>query len=318
MKPDRLQKETIDAVVPIGQMVIDETYQRHVNDAFVRKLAAKWHPDSAGSIILNLRDDGQYAVLDGQHRVRAAALAGQIELPAHCFIGKSREEEARLFVELNTKINVQSMDRFRANLKAGNIPEKNIRRALQEVGLDIQLAGRSPNRVRCTTALLSIYNDDGLPMLKTIAGVLTSAFSSYSDDAKWAAYSAEAWGGMSAFLRRYPGVDVQRLILRLSMTGPSALLGMANQLKRRGSNTAMGWGMAVTKVYNHQLRGAGRLDETLWEKKVFGAGSLQRVKDTGRRNLQQIPKGKQLEGSKKGGRVASAKNQRANGTYIKK
>lgn len=260
-------KETIAARIPIGEMVIDPTYQGHVNQALVDRIAKAWNESAAGAIILNLRDSGEYAVLDGQHRVRAAALAGAGELPALVFIGKSLEEEASLFVQLNTKHNVRPMDRFRANLKAGGVAEKNVRRALQELGLDVALSGPGDDKLQCAGALLKVYSTYGLTQFKVIAGILQAAFSAYPDRAR--GYRADAWLGLAQFLTRFPQADTSRVIDLLKSKGPTVMAGLALSKREDGEDAGSTWGKALHGIYNqgYNKNARGRLDD--WKYRAY-------------------------------------------------
>lgn len=241
-------KDTVAARVPLSEMVVDE-YQGHVNQALVDKIAERWDDSAAGAIILNFREDYTYAVLDGQHRVLAAKKRGEpTELNALVFVGKSKEEEARLFVMLNTKHNVRTMDRFRANLVAGCTAEKNIVRSLREVGLDVALSGPKIDHLQCPGYLTKIYNDFGPTAFKTAVGIITSAFSKHEDRMK--AYSGPAIYGLAQVLFRFPEINIQRLINKLAERAPTTLTGMAALRRDPKQEEWVGWAKVMVGLYN--------------------------------------------------------------------
>jgi len=240
--------KTIAARVPVGEMLIDK-YQGGVNQNIVDKIAAKWDDSAAGCVILNLRKNGEYAVLDGQHRVLAAQKIGVAELSALVFIDKTYEEEARLFVQLNTKHNVSTFDRFKANLIGGNTREKTISHTVKELGLLISHDNsHNPKAIRSVNSLYKLYDNFGLSHLKLVLGTLQAAFEGYDDNA---AYSAEAIGGMSQFFHRYPEAVTKILIEKLKKYSPTTICGMSLQRRDRGQSSWVGWGRAITGIYNY-------------------------------------------------------------------
>lgn len=278
-------KETVPGKISLSEMIID-SYQGHVNNSLVEKMAAKWDESAAGAVILNMREDNTYAVLDGQHRVLAAKKVGVTELNALVFIGKSREEEAKLFVQLNTKHNVSALDRFRANLVAGGHREKNIRAAVREVGLDIAFtrggnAKTGPDGVTCVAAMINIYDKFGLPLLKTTLGALTSAFSAYPDRRK--AYSQPAMIGTAQFIYRYPQANIPRLIEKMRTKSPTVLTAMGETKIDAHSDLWVGWGKMLVDLYNSGLKAKDSLPRGPMERKTFSPKAIENVTERARR-----------------------------------
>ena len=286
--------ETIGARIPLKEMIVDSEYQGHVNEILVEKISKNWKDSAAGAIILNLREDNTYAVLDGQHRVLAAQKRGVTELNALVFIGKSRQEEAELFVQLNFKHNVRPFDRFRANLMAGKIVEKNIVAILRELGLKLSEHPNKTNEggVRCIVALKNIYELHGGPHLKTVMGVLQAAFAQYPDKGK--AYGDEAVKGTSQFIFRYPEADISKLIQRMSVYAPTTIQGIAVTKIDPGQNKWVGWGRALTGIYNYGVRSAhpNYLPSDRWNKTIYSPAGLlaQNKVKTGPQNIEHLKK----------------------------
>jgi hypothetical protein len=76
-------------------------FARPLNRAFVRRLAQHWILD--GVIDVSLHAKGESIVIDGRHRVAAAALAEQLKLPAAVYEGLSLKQEAALFLLRNLR-----------------------------------------------------------------------------------------------------------------------------------------------------------------------------------------------------------------------
>src|SRR4051794_33828172 len=87
----------------VGELTVDQRYQRALNARRVKKIANEFDPYSVGMLIVSDRGDGTKVVLDGQTR-RAALVAMGWEdqmVPCYVYVGLSVEEEARIFRTLN-------------------------------------------------------------------------------------------------------------------------------------------------------------------------------------------------------------------------
>ncbi len=107
--------------VKIADMVIDERYQRTIERTGQRNIAkiakhfdwAKFSP-----VMLSRREDGRYAIIDGQHRTHAAALCGIREVPA-VVSDLTLEQEAAAFSWINGAVTALSQNQiFKAALAA--------------------------------------------------------------------------------------------------------------------------------------------------------------------------------------------------------
>jgi hypothetical protein len=87
------------------QLRIDPTYQRELDDnsrALIGRIARGWNWDLFQPLVVARRHDGTMYVVDGQHRLEAARLRGDIaQLPSVIFYPADPADEAAVFVELN-------------------------------------------------------------------------------------------------------------------------------------------------------------------------------------------------------------------------
>lgn len=108
--------------IPIAEMVIDDRYQRPLgskNWAAITRIAAAFDWASFGPVLLAPVEGGRFAVIDGQHRVHAAALCGIESVPA-MITTAATDAQARAFVQINSRrINASAHVVFRAALAAG-------------------------------------------------------------------------------------------------------------------------------------------------------------------------------------------------------
>lgn len=92
--------------VRIDRMVIDETYQRDLtatNWTAIRKIAAEFHWSRFSPVLLAPVANGHFAVIDGQHRVHAAAICGFEAVPA-MIVPIDRGEQAKAFSWVNSAV----------------------------------------------------------------------------------------------------------------------------------------------------------------------------------------------------------------------
>lgn len=122
------------------QLEIDPRYQRSIENpesqALIADIALNWHWGRAQLLTVSRRD-GRLFVVDGQHRLAAAKLRGDIQqLP--CLIEEFADvaEEAALFNDLNDRRRpVSAIDKFRAALVAGDAECIAIGSAMERAGL---------------------------------------------------------------------------------------------------------------------------------------------------------------------------------------
>ena len=110
-------------MVPTKELEVDYAYQRdQINDRRVQELSRSWDWVACGCLVVALREDNKWFVVDGQHRKLAADLRGDIaELPCLVFETTGRREEAMGFLTINQgRASVGSLDRYKAQLLAGD------------------------------------------------------------------------------------------------------------------------------------------------------------------------------------------------------
>lgn len=122
---DPVQRARPDLVwVPISELVIDEAYQRPLQDKSwrqIREMAAVFDWAKFGACLIAPAGDGRWALIDGQHRTHAALLAGEAKVPCLA-VNVSREEAARAFADVNSvRTGVSVFGLYRAARAAGEL-----------------------------------------------------------------------------------------------------------------------------------------------------------------------------------------------------
>ena len=90
---------------PPAQLAVDATYQRQLDQRshqLIARIASGWDWNLFQPLVVARRPDGELFVVDGQHRLEAARLRGDIQqLPCVIFSSSAAADEADVFVKLN-------------------------------------------------------------------------------------------------------------------------------------------------------------------------------------------------------------------------
>ncbi len=149
-------------MIPKTELEVDAAYQRNnINQRRVDTLTRTWDWLACGCLVVALRDDNKWFVVDGQHRKLAADQRSDIrELPCLVFETTSRREEAVSFLAINQgRVGVGSLDRYRAQLLSGDKTAYAVESMLKSTG---HRAGEKPSArtVSCVQCLYKLASED--------------------------------------------------------------------------------------------------------------------------------------------------------------
>jgi hypothetical protein len=132
---------------PCCALQADPAYQRSIDgrasQRLIRKIAEEWDWRLCAPLTVSHRPDESgemaYWVIDGQHRLAAAELRGDIpELPCIISQFESFEAEALAFVAINRdRKSVTALDRFHARVAAGEAEAIDVRDLVKAAGLSV-------------------------------------------------------------------------------------------------------------------------------------------------------------------------------------
>ena len=145
-----------------NELEVDPAYQRNrINQRRVDALTRTWDWIACGCLVVALRDDNKWFVMDGQHRKLAADQRSDIqELPCLVFETTSRREEALGFLAINQgRIGVGSLDRYRAALLAGDATAMAVEAMLHRTGHRVGETA-SARTVSCVQCLYNLTQED--------------------------------------------------------------------------------------------------------------------------------------------------------------
>ena len=132
--------------LPPAELAIDDSYQRSIESgdsrALIRRIAQHWNWDLCLPLVVSRRrtETGDaYFVIDGQHRLEASKLRGDIgQLPCVVVEYAGAADEAASFVHLNQQRRpLKPIDLFKAALASGDSEARAIMAAMDDAGLSL-------------------------------------------------------------------------------------------------------------------------------------------------------------------------------------
>jgi hypothetical protein len=149
-------------MIPKEELEVDHAYQRNrINQRRVDELCRAWDWIACGCLVVALREDNKWFVMDGQHRKLAADQRSDIrELPCLVFETTGRREEAIGFLAINQgRMGVNSIDRYRAQLLSGDQTAFAVEGLLKSTGHRVGHTA-APRTVGCVHCLYSLCAED--------------------------------------------------------------------------------------------------------------------------------------------------------------
>jgi hypothetical protein len=281
-----VEEQTVFDAVPIDKIFAD-AYTRPVSAVKVKAMAENFDTDKIGAIMLSLRDDGRYAVIDGHHRLQAARIAGVETVPARVYIDLTYEEEAELFVAFGTIKQPSAADRFRARLESKEAGAINIRAILLKHGMDVNLDSQAsiPNTTRAVAALDKIDRLYGGVVLDGTLALLRECFGDEDP-----AFHHLSLMGTATFWARYRlKIERDKLVVKLKKLGVNRLVRAAESLREVGEvpSPPIAFAKAILYEYNRSRSHKVEWIERLITERVRESYSAIQRKKSGRTILEQ-------------------------------
>lgn len=147
----------IFAVVSLDELHIDESYQRSLQN-HVKIIARDWNPTKCDPLKINFREDGNFYVWDGQHRLEAARLRGIKYLLCDITVGLTQEQEASLFGCQGVGIKKPDpYDIFKANVCSGEEIDTAIKNMCDNYNLLVNRNNKKVGNLSCLTLARDIF-----------------------------------------------------------------------------------------------------------------------------------------------------------------
>lgn len=165
----------------LALLTVDRTYQRDINQkgaAHVSRILQAFNWNCYQPIVVSERDDGTYAVIDGQHRLEAAKKHPLIDsLPCYIIDAADAAKQAAIFVAVNSRrIALTSLQQFHAAVAAKDAGALIAADLCSQAGVKILKAPPSydipPRSIISPFTLLKMVRQVGRPSVATAIKLL--------------------------------------------------------------------------------------------------------------------------------------------------
>lgn len=235
------------------KLFVDYGYQRPVSNQKVNMMKSNFDEKALTTLVVSKREDGTFAIIDGQHRYKAGFDMGIEFFYCQVFINLTYQQEADLFYKLNVQRGiVKSTLQFKASLEAGHDKSENVKNIVERNGFKLEFvkSTKSKNMIACVDKLLKAY-EVGSDHLELVLNTLRKAYD--GDKKSLTHFFIE---GISLFLKNYfVKIDYDRFIRILKTNTIDSLV--INSKKRKeydGGRLGTCIEIELLNLYNKGLR----------------------------------------------------------------
>lgn len=207
--------------IRLGDLKPHPRAQREFRKHRAEELAATFQLEGMGFIVVS-QHGTHYYIIDGQHRVRALLLIGFSEddvLQCEVYEGLTDEQDAELFLERNSYLNVAALDKFKTAVLAGREDEVAVDACVRAQGLAI---GYGDNRIRAVSALMEAYRRTGTEGLGKTLRIIRDAYGTRG-------FEGPIIIGTALCIQRYNGKLDEPTMIRALSTALGGLNGLLTQ-----------------------------------------------------------------------------------------
>lgn len=239
--------------IAVDALNIEHSYQRPATKK-MEAIGKNWNDNLVGYPVVSLREDNSYWIIDGQHRIGGARIAGKSHIACDVRTGLSLLEEARLFDELNgQRSQVTAVDRYKAKMFYNDPEALEVTNIVQSYGgeITVKLNDTSKRAIRSVSQLFRIYEQEGGERLKEVLAIINEAWGAIDYDTT----NELTLAGINQFLSRKAGKhDRARLVSRLNTEGVTQIKRMAHAHSQIfGGSGPVNFYRAMVEAYNRNM-----------------------------------------------------------------
>lgn len=243
--------------VKVEDLKVDRAYQRELSIPLVETIKNNWDEVASELILVSRREDGLY-IINGQHRTAAARLLGLKKVPARVIEGLTHEQEAALRLKTNVRLTDRPLERFRAQVAAGDEQSIMIEKILNSFGTQVNLTPSQDEGVNAISTVETLYEwDDGFTLKATLA-YLKQTYGRVGG--KYA--TATLIQGVAWFISKHEDeANLERLGELQKGIGIAALAQRARVMQSTlGGTQWLNMYRALVDLYNEQLSDKNKLE----------------------------------------------------------
>lgn len=243
--------------------VARESYQRPIIDTHAKTIMKRFNWRDFLDVVVNVRENGDFFVIDGQHRVEAARrlFGDEIAVPCRIYYGLTLDEEAELYLAINHySRKASSGDTFNARLIIGEKTASEFMsvatRHHYPVIANAPVRGM-PAGTLVASACEYVIRAYSIDTLNELVVVLTAAWGR-----DWHCYHPLVRGlaRLISHYHEHPQYSRDRLIAVLSTASEDEVLKRGKiESGRIESTHAAGVAWYVHNLYNNRLHEANRI-----------------------------------------------------------
>lgn len=205
--------------IDVALLQIDPSYQRALGPINVNRMVREFDPAALGVIEVSQRPNGDYIVLDGQHRVELCHRTGHREALCQVHTSLSTEREAALFLKLNFERAPSAKQKFAARVVSKEPQVKTILAIADRVGFTVSpMSPQSTSNISAIAGLDKLFENEGGVGLENTLTVIQNAWPRLTTGRE-----REMLLGIALFLKKYPAVKIWTLAEKLSRVAPGEL-----------------------------------------------------------------------------------------------
>ena len=233
--------------IRVGDLLIDQEYQRKVNKAMIRRIKDEYDRHLLDAIRVSYRE-GKYRVLDGQHRCIAIRdYLGSPDTRVWCQVFtdlEKYEDEAIVFTKQQSSRKLTAIEDYHARVEAKVGPVLLLQNIVELNGFHVSSATKSYN-IGCVLALEKILDDFGADILNHVLILISKT---WNGDRPF--LTAAIIRAVSLIVYTYVDSFDDEVFIRALSTVP------IGQLKREAMSglTTRDYHLAIINFYNRKAR----------------------------------------------------------------
>lgn len=267
---ERIEETSIVKDVLLADLQVDRSYQRDPSQGLVDKIAEDFDSVSAELLLISNRGKrpadsevkGGLWIVNGQHRMIAGKKIGKVKMKAMILDLSEYDDPASTEASFRLRTNVRNPDkaieRFKAQLRAGNPESVAIERIVASFDSEINFVPNVDSGINSVTSLERLYRVDEGELLTATFQLIRDAYGYVGG--KHA--SANLIVGCAWFLSKHAEeADRARVIEKLASVGPVALERTARNIAASQPGTMwMHTYRAIVTFYNERLQPSNMLE----------------------------------------------------------
>jgi hypothetical protein len=254
--------------VELSDLKVDRSYQRDPSQKLVDSIAENWDEVASELILVSdrgQRDDEQQSglfVINGQHRTIAARRLGHMSIWARTIDMSDLDDpalvEAALRLKTNVRLGDRPLERFKAQLRAGNEESHAIVKLLARYDTQINEVVNPEMGINSVTGIEILFRHDQGGLLAEILETVKAAYGKIGGKTA----TIDLMKGIGWFIVTHSDeTDRGRLISKLSDTGPAALDRRARvHMSVMGGTLWQNYYRAIVDFYNEKLIQKNKLE----------------------------------------------------------